>query len=103
MSNINAIQRIIYQHLTDEMPYIIYAAIKSLIKQINGWAHNPEKCSTIKIGGYIPSRHSVSTIWAFDKKENSSNSYIGEVCMKKFWTSLREHATNVINFEKKKK
>ena len=45
----------------------------------------------------------MSTIWAFDKKENSSNSYIGEVCMKKFWTSLREHATNVINFEKKKK
>ena len=28
--------------------------------------------------------------------------YLGEHCMKKFCISLREHATNAINFEKKK-
>ena len=84
LSSINAAQRIIYQNLTDEMPYIIYAAIKSLIKKLNGWAHNPEKCSTIKIGEYIPSRHSVSTIWAFDENENSNCSYLGEDVWKSF-------------------
>ena len=41
-------------------------------------------------------------ILAFDKTENEHTLYCGKDCMKKFCTSLREHATNVINFEKKK-
>ena len=44
----------------------------------------------------------MSTIWAFDHIENKHTLYCGEDCMKKFCTSLREHATNVINFEKEK-
>ena len=44
----------------------------------------------------------MSTIWAFDNIENKHTLHRGEDCMKKFCTSLREHATNVINFEKKK-
>ena len=43
----------------------------------------------------------MSTIWAFDNIENKYSLYLGEDCMKKFCTSLREHATNVINFKKK--
>ena len=34
--------------------------------------------------------------------KNKHTSYRGEDCMKNFCTSLREHATNAINFEKKK-
>ena len=34
--------------------------------------------------------------------ENKHTSYRGEDFVKNFCTSLREHATNVINFEKKK-
>ena len=45
---------------------------------------------------------SMSTIWAFDNIENKHTLYRGEDCMKTFCTSLREHATNVIDFEKKK-
>ena len=41
-------------------------------------------------------------ILAFDKTENEHTLHCGKDCMKKFCTSLREHATNVINFEKKK-
>ena len=41
-------------------------------------------------------------ILAFDNTENEHTLYCGKDCMKKFCTSLREHATNVINFEKKK-
>ena len=44
----------------------------------------------------------MSIIWAFDKTENKHALYRGEDCMKKFCTSVKEHATNVINFEKKK-
>ena len=44
----------------------------------------------------------MSTIWAFDHIENKHTLYRGEDCMKKFCTSLKEHAKNTINFEKKK-
>ena len=43
----------------------------------------------------------MSTIWAFDNVENKRTLYRGEDCMQKFCTSLRECATNLINFEKK--
>ena len=43
----------------------------------------------------------MSTIWTFDNIENKHTLYCGEDCMKKFCTFLREHATNVINFEKR--
>ena len=42
----------------------------------------------------------MSTILAFDNTGNKHTLYRGEDCMKKFCTSLREHATNV--FEKRK-
>ena len=44
----------------------------------------------------------MSTIWAFDEIENMYTLYRGSNCMKKFCTSLREHAKNIIDFEKKK-
>ena len=65
-----------------------------------GCANNPENFSKIKIGEHIPCGFSVSTIWAFDKIQNKHTLYFGEDCMKKFCNSLREHATNVFNFEK---
>ena len=84
------------------MPYIIYADIESLTKKIDGCANNPEDSSITKIGEHIPCGCSMSTIWAFDHIENKHTLYRGEYCMKKFCTSLREHATNAINFEKRK-
>ena len=42
------------------------------------------------------------TIWAFYHIENKHNLYREKDCMKRFCESLREHAKNVINFEKKK-
>ena len=87
---------------SDKVPYIVYADIESLIKKIYGCANNPENSSTTKIGEHIPCWHSMSTIWAFDSIENKHTLYRGEYCTKKFCTFLREHATNVINIEKKK-
>ena len=44
----------------------------------------------------------MSTIWAFDHIENKHTLYIRKDCMKKFSSSLREHAKNITDFEKKK-
>ena len=75
----------------------IYADIKPLIKKIDGCVNNPESSSTTKIGEHIPCRY--STIWAFDNIEKKHSFYRGEDYTKMFCTSLREHATNVINLE----
>ena len=41
------------------------------------------------------------TIWAFHNTENKHTLNHEEDCKKRFCTCLREHATNVVNFEKK--
>ena len=43
----------------------------------------------------------MSTIWVFDSLKNKHSFYRGDY-MKKFCIYLREHAVDVINFEKKK-
>ena len=71
-------------------------------KKIDGYANNPEKSSTTKIGEHVPCGYSVSTILAFDTIEDKRSLYFEEDCMKKFCSSLRQHHTNVINFERNK-
>ena len=44
----------------------------------------------------------MSTIWAFDHMENKHTLYRTKDCMKKFRTSLREHAKNIIDIEQNK-
>ena len=44
----------------------------------------------------------MSTILGIDNVENKHTLYCGKDCMKKSFTSLREHAKNIIDFEKKK-
>ena len=51
-----------------------------------------------KIGEHVPCGCSMSTIRAFDQIENKYSLYREENCMKKFCSSLREHARNVISF-----
>ena len=61
--------------ISDKIPYIIYADIKSLIKKVDGYANNPENSSTTKIGDHIPSRYLMSTIWGFDHIEDKQTLY----------------------------
>ena len=44
----------------------------------------------------------MSTIWAFEHIENKHTLYSRKDCIKKFRSSLRKHATNILDFEKKK-
>ena len=43
----------------------------------------------------------MSTIWPFDRIESKHTLYVGKNCMKKVCESLRLHAKNIIDFEKK--
>ena len=62
---------------------------------------NPEESSTTKINKQTPSGYSIFTHCSFDKSKNKLNYYRGEDCMTKFCKDLREHATKIINYEKK--
>ena len=86
----------------DKLPYIIYADIESLIRKIGGCANNPEKSATTKIVEHIPCAYSMSTIWGFDHIEDKHTLYHRKDCMRNFCTSLREHAKNIIDFDKRK-
>ena len=72
------------------------------LKKMNNCYDSPEKSSTTKINKHMPSGYSLFTHCSFDKTKNKIDYYRGEDCMKKFCLDLREHATKIINYEKKK-
>ena len=51
---------------------------------------------------HTPSGYSLFTHWSFDTTKNKLDYYRGKNCMKNFCLDLREHATKLINYEKKK-
>ena len=65
-------------------------------------SNNPNKSSTTKINKHTPSGYSIFTRCSFDESKNKISYYRGDDCMKKFSKDLREHATKIINYEKKK-
>ena len=50
---------------------------------------------------HTPSGYSIFIHCSFDKLKNKLSYYSGEDCMKRFCKDLREHATKIINCEKK--
>ena len=63
--------------------------------------HNPEKSSTTKINKHTPSGYSLFTHCSFDTTKNRLDYYRGKNCIKNFCLDLREHATKIINYERK--
>ena len=64
--------------------------------------NNRNESSTTEINKHTPSGYSIFTHCSFDQTRNKLNHYRGKDCMKKFCKDLREHATKIINYEKKK-
>ena len=64
--------------------------------------NNPNELSTTEINKHIPSGYSIFTHCSFGQTKNKLNHYRGKDCMKKFCKDLREHATKIIKYEKKK-
>ena len=81
--------------------FIIYVDLECLLEKINTCYNNPEKSSTTKINKHTPLGYSIFTHCSCDKSKNKLNYYRGEDCMKRFCKDLREHATKIINCEKK--
>ena len=82
-------------------PFIIYADLECLLEKISTCYNNPEKSSTTEINKHTPSGYLLFTNCSFDETKNKLDYYRGEDCMKKFCKDLREHATKIINYEKK--
>ena len=87
---------------SDKMPCIIYADIESFIRKIDECANNPVNSLITKIVDHIPTKYSMSRIRGFDHIEDKHTLYHGKDCVKKRCTTLREHAKNIIDFQKKK-
>ena len=85
-----------------KLPFVVYADLECLLEKMSTCYNNPEKSSTTKINKHTPSGYSLFTHCSFDKTKNKLDYYRGEDCMKKFCKDLREHATKIINYEKKR-
>ena len=87
----------------EKMPYIIYADLKSLIKkQMDVQKIQKNLQQHIQLNIFFRNIQCQLYIWVFHNLEYKHSLYRGEDFMKKFCSSLREHASNVINFETKK-
>ena len=84
-----------------KVPFIIYVDLESLLEKVNACHNNPEKSSTTKINEHTPSGYSLFTHCLYDRTKNTLDDYRGKNCMKNFCLDLREHATKIINYEKK--
>ena len=77
----------------DEMSYIIYTDIKSLIKKINGYGNSPENSSATKMSKNIPCGYSMLTIWAFNQIENKHIILQKRLYEKVWWIFKRTRET----------
>ena len=85
-----------------KVPFIMYADLECLLEKMSTCINNPNESSTTKINKHTPSGYSIFTSCSFDESKNKLNYYRGKDCMKKFCKDLKEHATRIINYEKKK-
>ena len=85
-----------------KLPFVIYADLECLLEKMSTRINNPNESSTTKINKHTPSGYSIFTHCSFDKSKNKLNYYRGKDCMKKFSKDLREHASKIIDYEKKK-
>ena len=97
----NKILKYNYGEKSMKAPFIIYADLESLLEKMNTCHNNPEKPSTTKINNPTPSGYLLFTDCSFDATKNKLDYYRGRNCIKNFCLDLREHATKIINFEKK--
>ena len=85
-----------------KLPFIIYADLECLLEKMNTCYNNPKESSTTEINKHTPSGYLLFAHCSFDKTKNRLDYYRGKDCMKKFCKDLREHATKILNYEKKK-
>ena len=85
-----------------KLPFVVYANLEFLLEKMSTCQNNPKELSTTEINKHTPSGYSLFTHCSFDQTKNKLDYYRGKGCIKKFCKDLREHATKIINYEKKK-
>ena len=85
-----------------KLPFVIYADLECLLEKMSTCINNSNESSTTKINKHTPSGYSIYTHCSFDESKSNLNYYRGKHCMKKFSEDLREDASKIINYEKKK-
>ena len=91
-----------YGEKSMKVPFIMYADLECLLEKMSTCINNPNESSTTKINKHTPSGYSIFTSCSFDELKSKLNYYRGKDCMKKFCKDLKEQATRIINYEKKK-
>ena len=85
-----------------KLSFVVYADLEYLLEKMSTCQNNPNESSTTEINKHVPSGYSLFTHCSFDKTKNKLDYYRGKDCIQKFCKDLREHATKIINYEKKK-
>ena len=85
-----------------KLQYVIYTDLECLLEKMISCINNPNESSTAKINKHTPSGYSIFTHCSFAKSKNKLNYYRGKDCMKTFSKDLREHASKIIDYEKKR-
>ena len=85
-----------------KVPFISYADLESLLEKVGTCHSNPEKSSTTKINKHTASGYSLLTHCSFDTTKSKFDYHRGKNCMKNICLDLKEHATKLINYEKKR-
>ena len=82
-----------------KLPFIVYADLECLLEKMSTCYNTPEESSTTKINKHTPSGYSnLLIVHSINRKTNLIR---GKDCIKKCCKDLREHATKIINYEKK--
>ena len=84
-----------------KVPFTICDDLESLLEKLNTCHNNPEKSSTTKINKHTSSGYSLFTHCSFDTTKSKLDYYRGKNRMENFCLDLREHTTEIINYEKK--
>ena len=93
-----------YNHAEKSMkvPLIICLDLESLLEKMNICHDNPKKSSTTKINKHTLSGYSLLSHCSFDLTKNKLDCYRRKDCIGRFFKDLKEHATKITNYEKKK-
>ena len=81
--------------------FMIYADLECLLEKMHSCQNNLEKSYTEKKIKHTPSGYSLFTSCSFDPTKNKLDCYRDKDCMERFCKNLKEHATRIINYEKK--
>ena len=84
-----------------KVSFIVYTDMESLLEKMSTCHNIPKKSSTTKKKKHTPFGYSLFTHCSFHVTKNNLDYYRGQDCMKKICKDLKEHATKIINYEKK--